>query len=836
MQNDFLNDILYPALFERLPEAFPEFHFREKAKSGGYRLFESRTGLRPDGYTGSEAGKTFVSERTPFYLSDLNGSRGRGVWAYIQEREGFAKEDTSRIFKYLCELAGVKPEANFSPEVLERMEKAQRKAELFEAANTFYLEALHKEKTAGADKARRYLEGRGYMRQELRQTEQELRDEYTGGERMELGFCSSLGDLQKHLQGLTKNDEALFDAEEIKAALPPISAAGRVTITLRERGRIIGFKFRAVDEKEPKYKYLNLEGYQKERHLPGLTRGENVFLVEGELDMMRAHAAGFKQVAALGGSSISERQIEAALRAGARFFTLALDNDAAGKAATREAVEVLLRYQEKREASFTVLVCHYPDSCKDFDELLKLPEGKEKAAEMLQMAEAAPNYLARYFATVRAPQIAAEHTGGRMEGDVLRPYFKEEITQLWRLIPAADIRVFEAALDNVLREELFLRWEDIRHGAETLREIEAAKQYRQEAAKISEAAAGLFKQGKSEEAEEKLQEVARERSKAGAGKFAGLLQVRTEEALRGAIVNAPPTLETSFKMSVDGREVSLKLPAGGISIFAARPGHGKSRMLVNLALDTCAKDAGEVHYFTYEESAEAVTLKALNAHIALDLAGRQFDTNEEALHAYFKVGAVDTIPAEFDFKKEAFFSLIRERRFNVHFSEMSAESLADAIRYLHRRGKVAAVFIDYIQLLNLEKVGRGINNRQEEVKAICNLLKDAARETGLPVILAAQFSRTVSKEDEVSLAALREAGDIEQTAALVLGMWNRYQDSDNPAAEIAGKVLKNRGGSPNGRALWKYDGNKYKVHPENIEGGGAEPWSPNKTTKTKMSV
>ena len=90
MQNDFLNDILYPALFERLPEAFPEFHFREKAKSGGYRLFESRTGLRPDGYTGSEAGKTFVSERTPFYLSDLNGSRGRGVWAYIQEREGFA--------------------------------------------------------------------------------------------------------------------------------------------------------------------------------------------------------------------------------------------------------------------------------------------------------------------------------------------------------------------------------------------------------------------------------------------------------------------------------------------------------------------------------------------------------------------------------------------------------------------------------------------------------------------------------------------------------------------------------------------------------------------------
>lgn len=176
---------------------------------------------------------------------------------------------------------------------------------------------------------------------------------------------------------------------------------------------------------------------------------------------------------------------------------------------------------------------------------------------------------------------------------------------------------------------------------------------------------------------------------------------------------------------------------------------------------------------------------------------------------------------KFEAGKEAFFGLINNQRLNVHFSEMPAESLVEAIRYLHRRRNVSAVFVDYIQLLNLEKVGRGINNRQEEVKAICNLLKDAARETGLPIILAAQFSRKVSRADEVSMEALREAGDIEQTAAFILGMWNRYQDGENPAAEIVGKVLKNRGGSPNGEAVWAYDGNKYKVHPGNIEGGGA---------------
>jgi len=223
-----------------------------------------------------------------------------------------------------------------------------------------------------------------------------------------------------------------------------------------------------------------------------------------------------------------------------------------------------------------------------------------------------------------------------------------------------------------------------------------------------------------------------------------------------------------------------------------------------------------VHYFTYEESAEKVTLKALNAHLDRDFAGPLIDTNEEALEAYFKGRPLDsTVDAtKFETDKEAFFGLAREQRFNIHFSEMPAESLVDAIRYLHRRRNISAVFVDYIQLLNLEKIGRGINNRQEEVKQICNLLKDAARETGLPIILAAQFSREVKREEDVNMGALREAGDIEQTAALILGMWNRYQDLENPAAEIVGKVLKNRGGSPNGRGEWTYNGNRYKVYPE----------------------
>ena len=170
---------------------------------------------------------------------------------------------------------------------------------------------------------------------------------------------------------------------------------------------------------------------------------------------------------------------------------------------------------------------------------------------------------------------------------------------------------------------------------------------------------------------------------------------------------------------------------------------------------------------------------------------------------------------KFEQGKAEFFRLIEARRLNIHFSELRAEALAEALRRLHRRGNIAAVFIDYIQLLNLEKLSRGINNRQEEVKAICNLLKDVSRETGLPLVLAAQFNREVKGADDMTMSALREAGDIEQTAALIVGLWNRFKDEANPQPELEARILKNRNGAPGGVGVWKYNGNRYRIYPTN---------------------
>jgi replicative DNA helicase len=119
-----------------------------------------------------------------------------------------------------------------------------------------------------------------------------------------------------------------------------------------------------------------------------------------------------------------------------------------------------------------------------------------------------------------------------------------------------------------------------------------------------------------------------------------------------------------------------------------------------------------------------------------------------------------------------FNELIKTGRLNIFYSEFSAQELVAAIRFLKKNTTVGLICIVYMQLLKLSS-GALAGNRQEELKQICLLLKDCAVETGLPILLAAQFSRQVTCEADLSPIHISEAGDIERVANLILGFWNR---------------------------------------------------------------
>lgn len=123
------------------------------------------------------------------------------------------------------------------------------------------------------------------------------------------------------------------------------------------------------------------------------------------------------------------------------------------------------------------------------------------------------------------------------------------------------------------------------------------------------------------------------------------------------------------------------------------------------------------------------------------------------------------------------------------------EASVPLIRSAARSVKAGLVVVDYLGLI--KPIGRH-SNRQEEVASIARSLKAMARVLDCPVLALAQLNRAVEMRSEKKplLSDLRESGEIEQSAGVVLGLYrDDYYDpdsADHGLIEIS--VLKNRHG------------------------------------------
>jgi len=203
-------------------------------------------------------------------------------------------------------------------------------------------------------------------------------------------------------------------------------------------------------------------------------------------------------------------------------------------------------------------------------------------------------------------------------------------------------------------------------------------------------------------------------------------------------------------------------------------------------------------FFSYEESRKQIGIKLLNI-----LSGEILDRtqNIQALEDYLRTGA--SPPREkIEAGRARFKELTESKRLWIVDEPFFVDELADTLALLRGRYDIGAVFIDYIQKIKIK--GRH-PTRQVELQKISERILETAKRLSIPIILGAQLGRDPQHSDKVRLDNLREAGDIEQDANLVLGLFNpameKAQDGGEQTigdeVELRLIVLKNRNGLVN---------------------------------------
>jgi len=284
----------------------------------------------------------FHQEKTPSFVvfPDTQtwrcfGACGEGgdVFSFVMKAEGW---DFGEALRVLAERAGVELKP-LTPAQQQQASENERLQGLLEETARFFHEQLLT--APAAQGARDYVAGRG------------LRPETVTA--FQLGYApDDWRQALQHLQMLGYTQD-----EVVEAGVAIRNEQGnvydrfrhRLVIPIRDgRGRTAGFGARAL-EKEAVPKYLNSpQGplFDKGRLLYGLDvarrairETETAVIVEGYMDVLQAHQAGFANVVAQMGTALTEDQLRQLNRYAHRLI-LALDPDAAGINATMRGLNV----------------------------------------------------------------------------------------------------------------------------------------------------------------------------------------------------------------------------------------------------------------------------------------------------------------------------------------------------------------------------------------------------------------------------------------------------------------------------------------------------------------
>lgn len=291
----------------------------------------------------------FHTEKTPSFMVSperqsfkcFGCGKSGDVYSFIEEIEGMDFYDS---LKFLAGKAGVelKPRGNivYGEKKFEPTEKTKM-LEINDLAARLYHKILTDHPKA--EHARKYLADRGITGESIKN--------------FQLGYAPKSWDLlMKFLAKKGYSEKELF-----RAGLLVLGEKGQYWDRFRRRimfpisnisGQIIAFTGRILEDDEKSAKYIN------SAESPIYTKGKTIYaldkarieirsqgfsvMVEGNMDAIVCHQAGFKNVVAVSGTALTVDQLSILARYSSDIY-FSFDSDSAGKAALKRALTLAVQ-------------------------------------------------------------------------------------------------------------------------------------------------------------------------------------------------------------------------------------------------------------------------------------------------------------------------------------------------------------------------------------------------------------------------------------------------------------------------------------------------------------
>ena len=318
-------------------------------------------------------------------------------------------------------------------------------------------------------------------------------------------------------------------------------------------------------------------------------------------------------------------------------------------------------------------------------------------------------------------------------------------------------------------------------------------------------------------AEQAVYNIARTSSKVSTERLLDVMkkafQKLNDAVARGDRITGVPTGFDRFDKMTAG------LHEGDLTIVAARPGMGKTSLVLNMAANVAAPKGRElandpnqrwedqgvgVAVFSLEMPREQLANRMVCSEARVDVSKMRtgYLSPQDWSKLTQAASFLGSCPIWID--DSPGLSIIELR---AKVRRLQAEyDLRDETGKKTRR--LGLVIVDYLQLMR----GRdGAQSREQEISEISRGLKGLAKELEVPVIALSQLNRAVETRSEKSkrplISDLRESGAIEQDADNIIFIYrdDYYNKEDSAEPNIAELIIAKQRNGPTGTAKVRFD-------------------------------